>query len=1204
MSYTPSLNADTLTLYLGICATGRATASSTTLDMVSFGTVYAPNPGVTFLPSDVGMPIAIVGGGPVDALMPAPYFVQGALFHTTIAAYVSPTQVTLAAAPTTGIWNTGFATVILYRPCPFASDQANVPTQFQWNSSIAPGTADTLQFSVLNSLGGAIGNDNPYIDRFGSIKRGQPVYLFSSVTGDVFGGYIDTLTTSSQPGVPGTPYCWSATCASWQGLAKRRVVPPAIPQVLTNVDGDVAFRTIVLDYLSDDGVSVTAPTGLPQITIACAVGANIGQLLDQVVSALTTATSAYYWTTDAWRNFILATRVATAAPWNVSDGSDLFAGDTPYLQSIVVSANQLANNVYFIGQSTLLNALNAKFNGDGTTTVFNTPLDIGAAPTITLNTASQTVGILGVDSGKQWYWSQGSTAITQDASGTVLAATDTLVVSYLTATPAVAQAPNVGSLQQLQAIEGTSANYDYSTSITNPILPADLLALANGYEAEYGEPATTCQFYTLRPGLATGQLQTIALPDAGIPSASYLIATLQMTLLNNVIVWQYTAFGGANIGNALTQLTQFINRQQATLNIVTPTTPITGAGSPVGGNFASGTAGFGSTPPLAFPNTVTQGDLLVCIAGHNTMSNPVVVTDSQSNTWTQAIFAQNSGFFPNCVAILWAIASATGPCSVTCNDSKFITIGEISGVNPLGPIDTTGSQSNTPPTIIVANANNVVVTGMCMDSSAITPTVTAPEVLMGFSLGGGPASDCAGALDVVASAGSFTSSLTTTAADIIYVSVSFNRANPSSPPPQTINVQANSAGYVKGASALTSVNVVPKISAAGTLGQSSITDDGTQVSTLEKVGIGTAAPAAPLHVVSSTANPEIIYDAYGIPANVRARRADGTIASPTALATNDVMGGFGCAGWNGTAFVNSLVIQGISRDNFTGSKSGAAWRFFVTAAGTTGSFEAMEIEASGAVLIGTNPTDDGSGALLQVHGNVNLPSGSSYQVNGSPISVSVTTKGDLQGFSTVPARIPVGSNGQILTADSTQSLGVKWTAGGGGAGNLVLLQSITASSSATLDFTSLDPTLYDEYEIHLLSLLAATNNQTLQILFSTNGGSSYDTGANYDNNAGVWLVSAAAAVSNNGQNAGVIQASVNTLSGFGVNGKLVLMCPASGNASLTGSVASVDAASGNRFIGWQLANFYIGGAPVNAFRIVMSSGSMASGIVRLYGIAH
>jgi hypothetical protein len=42
----------------------------------------------------------------------------------------------------------------------------------------------------------------------------------------------------------------------------------------------------------------------------------------------------------------------------------------------------------------------------------------------------------------------------------------------------------------------------------------------------------------------------------------------------------------------------------------------------------------------------------------------------------------------------------------------------------------------------------------------------------------------------------------------------------------------------------------------------------------------------------------------------------------------------------------------------------------------------------------------------------------------------VTTKGDLVTYSTTPVRQGVGSDGQVLTADSTQANGIKWAAGG------------------------------------------------------------------------------------------------------------------------------------------------------------------------------
>lgn len=46
----------------------------------------------------------------------------------------------------------------------------------------------------------------------------------------------------------------------------------------------------------------------------------------------------------------------------------------------------------------------------------------------------------------------------------------------------------------------------------------------------------------------------------------------------------------------------------------------------------------------------------------------------------------------------------------------------------------------------------------------------------------------------------------------------------------------------------------------------------------------------------------------------------------------------------------------------------------------------------------------------------------------TPLSTSspLTTKGDIWGFSTTDSRVPVGTNGQFLVADSTQATGVKW----------------------------------------------------------------------------------------------------------------------------------------------------------------------------------
>lgn len=67
-------------------------------------------------------------------------------------------------------------------------------------------------------------------------------------------------------------------------------------------------------------------------------------------------------------------------------------------------------------------------------------------------------------------------------------------------------------------------------------------------------------------------------------------------------------------------------------------------------------------------------------------------------------------------------------------------------------------------------------------------------------------------------------------------------------------------------------------------------------------------------------------------------------------------------------------------------------------------------------------------------------------IDGSKLPLD--TKGDLIVFGKKNERLPVGTNGQVLTADSAQALGVKWAsvAGEGGAGNLALCESYTCTS--------------------------------------------------------------------------------------------------------------------------------------------------------------
>ena len=78
--------------------------------------------------------------------------------------------------------------------------------------------------------------------------------------------------------------------------------------------------------------------------------------------------------------------------------------------------------------------------------------------------------------------------------------------------------------------------------------------------------------------------------------------------------------------------------------------------------------------------------------------------------------------------------------------------------------------------------------------------------------------------------------------------------------------------------------------------------------------------------------------------------------------------------------------------------------------------------------------------------------------------VPLTTKGDIFTFSTVDARLPVGTNTYVLTADSAEATGLKWAAPSAGGGKVLqviqdTLVGILSVTSTTYADTGLSVTI-------------------------------------------------------------------------------------------------------------------------------------------------
>jgi len=93
---------------------------------------------------------------------------------------------------------------------------------------------------------------------------------------------------------------------------------------------------------------------------------------------------------------------------------------------------------------------------------------------------------------------------------------------------------------------------------------------------------------------------------------------------------------------------------------------------------------------------------------------------------------------------------------------------------------------------------------------------------------------------------------------------------------------------------------------------------------------------------------------------------------------------------------------------------------------------------------------------------------------------TITTKGDLFTYSTAPARLAVGTNATVLTADSTEATGLKWATPS--SGGVVFLNRTTFSNVATVDIDYFSSS-YFNYMVVIETISAATGTDDIWMRF-------------------------------------------------------------------------------------------------------------------------
>lgn len=163
----------------------------------------------------------------------------------------------------------------------------------------------------------------------------------------------------------------------------------------------------------------------------------------------------------------------------------------------------------------------------------------------------------------------------------------------------------------------------------------------------------------------------------------------------------------------------------------------------------------------------------------------------------------------------------------------------------------------------------------------------------------------------------------------------------------------------------------------------------------------------------------------------------------------------------------------------------------LTGGGTSGDvtlgIQAASTTQSGAVQL----TDSTSSTSTTTAATPNSVKSAYDLANGAVAKSTFTTKGDIvaaTAASTI-SRLGVGSNGQVLMADSTTATGLKWgTAGGGGK----VLQVVAVNPGST--FTTTSPTRVDATN-YTVTITPTASTSKILVIFNMQAGV-YGSGAN------------------------------------------------------------------------------------------------------------
>jgi hypothetical protein len=396
----------------------------------------------------------------------------------------------------------------------------------------------TANFTVADTLGTAV------------YDRGMPVEIYDSTPTLIFAGFIDT--PSRVRIAPNSGLLHNITCMDNHYLADKRLVVRSY----TNQTAGYIANAIVTDYLADEGITVGEIQTGPIVKSAVFNYVRASEAFDALKEL-----TGFTWFINEAKQLYFVDRATYTAPWDLDGSTHKAIRGSVKLNT----GNPMYRNRQWVrGGKGLTSQQTETKIGDGETQSFALGYPLALEPTITVGGTPKTVGIKGIDTGKDWYWNKGDNSI---YAAVAPAASAEIVVLYYGQYPLIVLAADDSARVARQSVEGGSGIVE---EIITEAQHESLDAMKESAKAklnQYCQDAEKFSYQTNEAGLSPGQIQKVTYSPFGFSAYEMLIESVSITANGELILYDVSAITGPVMGSWTRFFNSILTRQDKTIQV-------------------------------------------------------------------------------------------------------------------------------------------------------------------------------------------------------------------------------------------------------------------------------------------------------------------------------------------------------------------------------------------------------------------------------------------------------------------------------------------------------------------------------------------------------------------------------------------------------------------------------------------------------------